>query len=75
MCRNMVCICFDLIRLVQHRNQCRTLANATMKIYIVYRVRTFLPSCATVSLLIRNLPPGTSHYLIPTWYVPLRLEP
>jgi hypothetical protein len=74
MCRNVVRVCFDLIRLVQHRDQCRTLANAIMKIYVLCRVRTFLPSCATVSLLMRNLPHGTSHYLIPVWYVPLGLE-
>jgi len=74
MYRNVLCIFFDLIRLVQHRNQCRNLANAIMKIYVVSRVRTFLPSCATVSLLIRNLPHGSSHYLIPAWYVPLRPE-
>jgi len=74
MCRNVACVCFDLIRLVQYRDQCRNLANAIMKIYVVCRVRTFLPSCATVSLLIRNLPHGTSHYLIPAWCVLLGLE-
>jgi len=34
----------------------------------------FLSSCATVSLLIRNQPHGTSPYLIPAWYVTLGLE-
>jgi hypothetical protein len=69
----VVCVYFDLIRLVQHRDQCR-MANAIMKIYVLCRVRTSLPSCATISVLMRNLPHGTNHYLIPVWYVPLDLE-